>query len=135
MSSSAHALQTAIFSTLAADTSLTALLGAPRIYDQVPQPATYPYVTFGQSTVRDADTSSAAADEHIVTLHVWSQARGRQETHRLIDAIRSALHDKVLALAGHSLINIRHDFSEARRDPDGDTLHGIVRLRAVTEPD
>jgi hypothetical protein len=25
--------------------------------------------------------------------------------------------------------------SEARLDPDGDTFHGIVRYRAVTEPE
>jgi hypothetical protein len=134
MPSSAHALQTAIFATLTADAALATLLGAPRVFDQVPQPATYPYVTFGQSTVRDGDTSSTPADEHIVTLHVWSRAHGRQETHGVMAAIRSALHDQPLLLTGHHLINIRHDFSDARRDPDGDTIHGIVRLRAVTEP-
>ena len=34
----------------------------------------------------------------------------------------------------HHLVNLRHEFSEARLDPDGDTFHGIVRYRAVTEP-
>jgi Protein of unknown function (DUF3168) len=134
MSSSALALQQAIFTTLVANPALTAVLGAQRIYDQVPQPATYPYVTFGQSTVRSSDTSTLASDEHVVTLHVWSRARGRQETHAAIDTIRSALHDQPLALEAHRLINLRHDFSEARRDPDGETVHGIIRLRAVTEP-
>ena len=37
-------------------------------------------------------------------------------------------------LTGHRLINLRHEFSEARRDPDGETTHGIARFRAVTEP-
>ena len=134
MPSSALALQTSIFATLGADANVLALLGAARIHDQVPQPATYPYISFGQSTTRDADTTTEHRDEHLLTLHIWSRAEGRTETHKLIDAIRSALHDQPLALTGHRLINIRHDFSEARRDPDGDTLHGIVRLRAVTEP-
>jgi hypothetical protein len=35
---------------------------------------------------------------------------------------------------GHSLINLRHQHSEVRRDPDGETLHGLARFRAVTEP-
>ena len=49
-------------------------------------------------------------------------------------AVRTALHDQPLTLAGHRLINLRHELSEARRDPDGDTIHGIARFRAVTEP-
>jgi Protein of unknown function (DUF3168) len=134
MPSSSHALQHAIFSALSANTQLTTVLGAARIYDQVPQPAEYPYVTFGQSSVRDADVALSAGDEHVVTLHVWSRARGRAETHAVIDQLRAALHDQSLSLIGHRLINLRHDFSEARRDPDGETIHGIVRLRAVTEP-
>ena len=46
----------------------------------------------------------------------------------------SALHDQPLMLVDHELVNLRHEFSEARPDPDGDTFHGIVRYRAVTEP-
>jgi hypothetical protein len=134
MPSSPLALQQSIFATLGTDATILALLGAPRIYDHVPQPATYPYISFGQSTTRDSDTGTEQCDEHLITLHIWSRAEGRRETHALIDAVRAALHDKPQTLNGHRLIHIRHDFSEARRDPDGDTLHGIVRLRAVTEP-
>jgi hypothetical protein len=134
MPTSAFALQQAIFSTLSADASLLALLGGPRVYDDTPQPAAFPYVTFGQSTIRDGDASLAPADEHMITLHVWSRAAGRKQTHAIVGALRDALHDSNLTLAGHKLINLRHDFSEARRDPDGETIHGIVRLRAVTEP-
>ena len=52
----------------------------------------------------------------------------------IIEAIKDVLHDQPLMLADHHLINLRHEFSEARLDPDGDTFHGIVRYRAVTEP-
>ena len=134
MPSSAHALQQSIFSTLGAEPAIVALLGEARIYDHVPQPATYPYVSFGQSIIRDSSTGTEASDEHMLTLHIWSRAEGRKETHELIDAVRSALHDRPLALTGHRLVNLRHEFSEARREPDGDTIHGLVRLRAVTEP-
>ena len=47
---------------------------------------------------------------------------------------RAALHDQPIAVADHRLVNLRHEFSEARRDADGETYHGIVRYRAVTEP-
>lgn len=134
MPSSAHALQQCVFSTLGAAPDVMALLGAPRIYDQVPQPAVYPYVSFGQSLVRDSSTGTEAADEHMLTLHIWSRAEGRKEAHELIAAVRAALHDRPLTLPGHRLVNLRHEYSEARREPDGDTIHGLVRLRAVTEP-
>ena len=134
MTSAALALQQSLFATLTADAPLIAVLGAPRIHDSVPQAETFPYVTFGQSTVRAADTATESGDEHIVTLHVWSRAKGRREAYTIIDALRSALHDRPLALTGHHLVNLRHEFSEARPDPDGETIHGIARFRAVTEP-
>ena len=50
MPSASWALQQSIFATLSADTPLLALLGGARIYDDVPQGAAFPYLTFGQST-------------------------------------------------------------------------------------
>jgi hypothetical protein len=135
MPSSALALQQAVFERLTTDAGVLALLGgAPRVYDDTPQPAEFPYITFGQSTLRDADTDGRRADEHVFTLHIWSRGGGRRECHRLIDVLRTTLHDQPMALDGHWLVNLRHEFSEARRDSDGETLHGIVRFRALTEP-
>ena len=134
MSSSSWALQQSIFATLAADATLLALLGGPRVYDDVPQASAFPYLTFGHSLVRDWSTGSEDGSEHVVTLHVWSQGKGKKEAHEIMGAVRTALHDQALSLAGHRLVNLRHELSEARREPDGDTTHGIVRYRAVTEP-
>lgn len=134
MTSAALALQEAVFARLAGYAPLVAALGAPRVYDDAPQPANFPYVTFGQSTVRDAEASTDPGDEHLFTLHVWSRARGRRETHVIADTIRAALHDTALTLRDHRLVNLRHEFTDARRESDGDTVHGIVRFRAVTEP-
>jgi Protein of unknown function (DUF3168) len=134
MPSASWALQQSIFATLTADTALLALLGAPRLYDDVPQRADFPYLTFGQSVARDWSTGSEDGNEHILTLHVWSQAKGKKEAHEIMGALRTALHDQSLTLLGHRLINLRHEHSEARRDPDGETTHGIVRYRATTEP-
>ena len=134
MSSASWALQQAIYAAISADAGLTALIGPPRLHDDVPQGTAYPYLTLGQSSLNDWSTGTHAGEEHILTLHVWSRASGRRETHEIMGALRSALHDQALTLAGHRLVNLRHEFSDARRDPDGDTYHGIVRLRAVTEP-
>lgn len=133
MTSAGFELQKAIFSKLAADTATLTALGGARIYDDVPARTEFPFITFGQSTERDWSTGTDEGAEHLVTLHVWSRGHGRKETEAVILAARQALHDQALTLAGHRLINLRHEFSEARRDSDGETFHGIARFRAVTE--
>jgi hypothetical protein len=128
------ALQRGVYQALAGSLNLTTLLGGVRIYDDAPQAAPYPFITLGQSVVRDWSTGTEDGGEHNLTLHVWSRAGGKKQVHEIIEAIRTVLHDQPLMLADHHLVNLRHEFSEARLDPDGDTFHGIVRYRAVTEP-
>lgn len=134
MASSSTHLQQSVHAALTADPAIIGLLGAPNVFDDVPRAARHPYITIGQSLVKDWSTGTEEGDEHILTLHVWSRAKGRQETHEIMAAVRAALADAPLSLTGHRLVNLRHEFSEARRDPDGETYHGLVRLRAVTEP-
>jgi Protein of unknown function (DUF3168) len=134
MTASSVALQSAVFATLANNAPLASQLGGHRIYDDAPQATAFPYVTFGQSVVREASTSTEPGDEHIFTLHVWSRAQGRREAQSILEAIRNLLHDQPLILIDHRLINLRHELSDTRRDPDGETIHGLCRFRAVTEP-
>lgn len=132
--SAAWSLQRSIYQALANAPELVTLLGGVRIYDDAPQAASFPFVTLGQSLIRDWSTGSEEGAEHILTLHVWSRSGGKKEMQAILEAMRAALHDKPLALEGHYLVNLRHEFSEARLDPDGDTFHGVVRFCAVTEP-
>ena len=128
------ALQRGVYQALAGSLNLTTLLGGVRVYGDVPQAAPYPFITLGQSVIRDWSTGAEDGAEHSLTLHVWSRSGGKKQVLEIIEAIRAVLHDQPLALADHHLANLRHEFSEARLDPDGDTFHGIVRYRAVTEP-
>jgi hypothetical protein len=104
MSSASWALQQAIFARLTADAPLIALLGGARVYDDVPQAAAFPYLTFGQSTARDWSTGSDDGNEHILTLHVWSQANGKRQAHEIMGAVRTALHDQPLILDGPDVV-------------------------------
>ncbi len=133
MASAGHELQKSIFAALTASPAVTGLLGGARVFDDVPPGAEYPYLTIGESAARDWSTGTDAGDEHILTLHVWSRAAGRKEAHEIMGAVRGVLHDAALSVSGHRLINMRHEFSDARREPDGETYHGVVRYRAVTE--
>jgi hypothetical protein len=128
------ALQRSLYQALANSLELVTLLGGVRVYEDPPQSAPYPFITLSQSVVRDWSTGTEDDAEHSLTLHVWSRAGGKKEMLEIVEAIRALLHDKPLALEDHYLINLRHEFSEARPDPDGDTFHGVVRYRAVTQP-
>lgn len=134
MSSPAWELQKAVYRALIADTALAALLGGARIYDDVPRGAPFPYVTFGPSTTRDWSTGTDSGTEHVFTLRAWSKEKGEMEVHGLMHAIRTALHGAALTLAGHRLVNLRHETSDTLRNADGETYQGIARFRAVTEP-
>lgn len=127
-------LQQAIYSVLAANGPLVALLGGARIYDDVPQAAPYPHLTLGQTSALDWGTGTEDGEEHILTLHIWSQAGGRGEAQRIMGAVRDVLHTANLSLTGHTLVSLRQQFSDVRRDNDGVTIHALVRYRAVTEP-
>lgn len=133
MSSVSLELQKAVFQTLSVDAGLTGLLGGSRIYNDVPRGAALPYVTLGESTVRDWSTGSDEGHEHLLTISVWSRANGEREVHQILAAVEAALDDAALTVVGARLVNLRHEFSEIRRDVDGETSRGLMRLRAVTE--
>jgi hypothetical protein len=134
MSAAAVALRAAIHDALAADGALVALLGGAKIYDELPQGAAFPYVTLGEARVSDFSTASESAEEHRLTLHVWSRQGGHKEAHLIAGALLQALDDAPLAPDGHHLVNLRFATADIRRESDGRTYHALVRFRAVTEP-
>jgi hypothetical protein len=128
------ALQKAIYQALANEAVLTALLGAGKIFDDVPQGASFPYLTIGQATARDWSTATEEGCEHILTLQAWSKDAGRKGIAAIMQAVHDILHGAPLALEDHILINLRHDFTDLNRDKGGEAYHGLTRYRAVTEP-
>lgn len=134
MGSPSWELQKAVYAALVADAPLVALLGGARIYDDVPRAAITPSVTFGPSTTRDWSTGTEQGAEHLFTLRVWSKSGGEKETHEILAAVRTALHEASLSLVGHRLVSLRHETSDAVRGADGESYQGIARFRAVTEP-
>jgi hypothetical protein len=134
MSTSAVALRAAIHDALVADAPLNALLGGPKVYDEPPPSAAFPYVTLGDARVTDWSTGSERGEEHQLTLHAWSRQGGHKEAHLVAGALLQALDDAPLVLTDHRLINFRFALADVRREADGRTYHALVRFRAVTEP-
>lgn len=128
------ALRAAVHDALAAHAPLSALLGGPKIYDEPPRSAVFPYVTLGETRVTDFSTGSEPGEEHQLTLHAWSRQGGHREAHLIAGTLLQALDDAPLALSDHRLINFRFAVADVRREADGRTYHALVRFRAVTEP-
>jgi hypothetical protein len=134
MSNPGWDLQKAAYGALAGDAPLTGLLGGQHIYDHVPQDAAFPYVVIDEMRLNDWSTGTERGSEHILMLHVWSRYRGKRETYEIGDAIRERLDDAELTLEDNRLVNLMHQFSDLKRDEDGETWHAVLRFRAVTEP-
>lgn len=132
MSTGQWALQQAIYSELSGDSELTSTLGAS-VYDDVPdhQAVTFPYVNIGEDTTLDYSTKDLVGSETTLNMHVWSRYRGSKEVKQIMDRVHSLLHDSNLTVTGRNLINLRVEFSDVLRDPDGITRHGVMRFRAV----
>ena len=130
MSIGQFALQTTIYSTLSNDNTLTNTLGAG-VFDEVVENASYPFVALGEETAIDYSTKDLDGGEFTINIHVWSQYKGSKQTKEIMDRIHDLLHDSSLSVSGFNLANLRFEFSDILRDPDGITRHGVMRFRAI----
>ncbi len=127
-------LRAAVYDALAGNSQLVSVLGGPKIYDEPPKQAAFPYVTLGETYIADFSAGGEAGQEHQLTLHAWSRQGGHKEAHVIAGALLQALDDAPLTLSDHRLVNLRFAVADVRREPDGRTYHALVRFRAVTEP-
>ena len=128
------ALAAAIRAAALADAGVAALVGE-RFYDDPPPEVIFPYLTLGRVESRAIDASEREALEHGVTLHVWSRYGGRAETLEIIAALRGCLHNAALDVAERRLVLLFAQFADVFRSGDGRTTHGVLRLKAITEPE
>lgn len=126
----------AVHSALSNDMIVQSLLGEPaRLYDHFPEDPVYPYLTYGPMRSEDKGGDANSVTSHSLTLHIWSRYEGRAEILRCISAISSVLESDDLALEGAHCVSTHVVFSDSFRAPDGRTLHGIVRLNIITQPE
>lgn len=128
------ALAAAIRAAAMNNAAVQALIG-DRFYDDPPPDVTFPYLTIGRVESKPVDASEREALEHGVTLHVWSRYGGRAEALEVIGALRDCLHNAALDIAERRLVLLFVLFTDVFRSGDGRTTHGIIRLRAITEPE
>ena len=129
MSVGQFALQTTIYNALNVSAVTTTL--SCGVYDEVIEGNTYPFITLGEETTIDYSTKTATGSETTINIHIWSQYKGSKQTKEIMDKVHDLLHDSNLSVTGFNLINLRFEFSDIMRDPDGITRHGVMRFRAI----
>tara|TARA_R110000772_G_scaffold24692_1_gene64885 strand:+ start:1571 stop:1972 length:402 start_codon:yes stop_codon:yes gene_type:complete len=130
MSVGQFALQSSIYTALDVSAITTTL--SCGVYDEVIQGNTYPFITLGEETAIDYSTNNLVGAETTINIHIWSRYKGSKETKQIMDKVHDLLHDKSLSVTGVNLINLRFEYSDIMRDPDGVTRHGVMRFRAIT---
>ena len=130
--SAALALQAALFAALKEDAGLAALV-AGRIHDAAPQGTALPHLVLADFASLDASDSGGEEAEHYATFLVWSRAGGRRQALEILGAMTACLDNAMLPLAGHHLISLSVERTETRREADGISWRGLLRVRAVTE--
>lgn len=129
MSLHSFELQKTIYAALDGNNALSAVVSG--VYDDVPEGANYPYVIVGEHTSNNFGSKTLDGLEYTLTIHIWSQYRGRKEVKEIAEIIYDALHDSSLSVSGASLVNLRQEFETTLLDSDGITRHGVMRFRAV----
>lgn len=128
-------LQKAIFSRLAENADLTALLNnPPRIFDAPPSDAVFPYLILGETRVRDWAGVDGGL-EHEIRINAYSKYQGRREVKDLLNTIYDTLHEAEFSIEGRRLVHIRFVFADIFPRADGGVFQGVARFRAVTMKD
>jgi hypothetical protein len=123
-------LQKAIFTTINGNINGIDDVNVP-VFDDVPEGTAYPYVVIGEETASNNGTKTLDGIEHTLTIHAWSQYRGRREIKEIMQSVYENLHNTDISISGASLVNIRQEFNTTLAETDGITRHGVMRFRAV----
>ncbi|WVQ01040.1 hypothetical protein [Staphylococcus phage 6199] len=98
-----------------------------RVFDCVQKDAVYPYIVVGETNVTNKETTTSMVEDVGITLHVYSQARNRDESSQIIQFLGFVLNNEI-EIDYYSFIKSRIDTQEVITDIDQYTKHGIIRL-------
>lgn len=128
MKTSILELQGAIFNVLKNDKEL--MKKVKGVYDYVDEDMKMPVVTIGETYVNDYSTASFNGEDLTQDIHIWSKYKGKKECKEIINLVLIALFDNLKELGGGFEIDImKRENIEIFDDPDGETKHGVIRLK------
>jgi len=129
-----RALQKGLLAYLKAQPSLRVWLGETvRVYDEVPPEVVYPYVRLGRAEARPVGGLGPEATEQVLTLMAVSRFAGTEEARAIAAELRVLLDQAELSLEGQHVVSVRVTYVDVFRSSDRYSVHGLVRLRVVSE--
>lgn len=131
--SASRSLLAAMVGRLSSDPALNAMIGADGVSDRLLPRPRLPCIVLGPMESRDASADGGAAEEHGLTLEVWSDGEGRRQGQEVAERVQALLHEAALALDGAVLVNLQVTSIRSRREPKTKFYLTQMRLRAVTE--
>ena len=131
--SASQSLLAAMVGRLSSDPALNAMIGADGVSDRLLPRPRLPCIVLGAMESRDASADGGAAEEHGLTLEVWSDGEGRRQGQQVAEQVQALLHEADLALDGAVLVNLQVTSIRSRREPKTKFYLTEMRLRAVTE--
>ena len=111
--------------------SLLATKQTTPTYDDVPEEATFPFITLGAFT--DKQTGNKTADIHDISLqiHIWSEYEGKKEVNEIANDVTAVLTSWPLDLSadGFNVMSQDVDFFEAFPEEVAG-YHGVITFVA-----
>jgi len=126
-----YPLQKAVFQKLTSDSILINLVTAT--FDRPPQTQLFPYITLGESIVKDWSTKTTNGCEQQFIIRVWSREGGLKQAEVIMDRIHTVLHDASLAVDGQFHVLTRFISSGVDLESDGWTYQGTMRFKSLLQ--
>jgi len=125
------ALVAALVEALKAAPAVAALVAA-RVHADAPRHPVYPCVSLSRQESRPFGPEADGL-EHLLTVTCASKFGGPEEARAVTSAVRAALHNAPVVVAGRRLVTLRVTYADVFRAADRELSLGVLRVRAVTE--
>ncbi len=103
-----------------------------RVHADAPRRPVYPCVSLSRQESRPFGPDMDGL-EHLLTVTCASKFGGPEEARAVTSAVRAALHNAPLSIAGRRLVTLRVTYADVFRAADRELSLGVLRVRAVTE--
>lgn len=121
-------LQAAIRARLVASSAVTSIIPATAIVDRNATPMLDHSIVIGEGQTVPGAGISRKRHEVFADLHIWRKETGLVGAKQVVGAIRDALNDGPLSVAGFHVVDLRIASSRFLRDPGGLHSHAVLSL-------
>lgn len=132
MSDPSLELQAAIVGILKSNSGVQAVVGQ-RVYDEVPNNPTFPYISLGDNQVLPDKADCIDGTEIFWQIDGWARDPTFPVTKRISKAVVAALDDQAVTVDGYSVVVCELNTTNYLRDPDGITRHVAISFRFLIQ--